>query len=55
MQGAALMRRSNCSAPVPPGNPGVRRKMCVIKKGGALENEVKKGGALENEAIKVIN
>ena len=29
--------------------------MCVIKKGGALENEVKKGGALENKGIKVIN
>ena len=34
---------------------GVRGKMCVIKKGGALENEVKKGGALENEGFKVIN
>ena len=41
--------------PIPPGSPGVKGKMCVIKKGGALENEVKKGGALENEAIKVIN
>ena len=25
------------------GSPGVRGKMCVIKKGRALENEVKKG------------
>ena len=40
---------------LPRGNPGVRGKMCVIKKGGAMENEVKKGGALENEGIKVIN
>ena len=34
-----LMRPSNCS------DPGVREKICVIKKGGALENE----------GIKVIN
>ena len=39
----------------PRGSHGVRGKMCVIKKGGALENEVKKGGALENEGIKMIN
>ena len=39
---------SNCSTP---GSPGVREKMCVIKKDGALENEVKKGVALENEGI----
>ena len=37
------MRRSNCSVPIPPGSPVVRGKMCVIKKGGALENDVKKG------------
>ena len=48
------MRRLNCSAP-PPGSPGVRWKMGVIKKGGALQNEVKKGGALQNEGIIVIN
>ena len=42
--------------PDPPrGSPGVRGKMCAIKKGGALENEVKKGGVLENEGIKVID
>ena len=29
--------------PTPPGCPGVRGKLCVIKKGGTLENEVKKG------------
>ena len=50
-----VMRRSNCSALIPPGSPGVRGKMCVIKKGGTLENKVKKGGVLENEGIKVIN
>ena len=34
--------------PHPPlGTPGVRGKMCVIKKGGALENEVKIGGAVK--------
>ena len=27
----------------PPGSPGVREKVCVIKKGGVLENEVRKG------------
>ena len=49
-------RRSNCSAPIPPtGSFGVREKMCVIKKGGALKNPVKKGRALENEGIIVIN
>ena len=44
------MRRSNCSAPIPPpGSPGVRRKMCVKNKGGALEYEgikvIDQGGA----------
>ena len=29
--------------PSPSGSLGVRRKICVIKKGGALENEVKIG------------
>ena len=49
-------RRSNFSAPIPPtGSFGVREKMCVIKKGKTLENDVKKGGAVENEGIKVIN
>ena len=28
--------------PTPLGQPGVRGKICVIKKGGALENEVTK-------------
>ena len=28
--------------------------MCVMKKDGALQNEVKKGGALQNEGIVVI-
>ena len=28
----------------PSGSPGVREKLCVIKKGGALEIEVKKCG-----------
>ena len=32
-----------CTHPPPPGSPGVRRKMCVINKGRALENEVKVG------------
>ena len=33
-----------CPHPLsPPGSPRVRRKMYVIEKGGALENEVKKG------------
>ena len=41
--------------PQPPGSPGVRGKMCVIKKGGTLESEVKKGRGVENEGIKVIN
>ena len=50
------MRRSNCSAPIlPPGSPGVRWKMGVIKKGEAPQNEVKKGGKLQNEGIIVIN
>ena len=49
------MRRSNCSAPIPPRQPRGQRKICMIKKGGALENEVKKGGAMENEGFKVIN
>ena len=35
-----FMRRSNCSAPSPRGCPGVKGKMCVIKKGGALEKRV---------------
>ena len=36
-----LMCRSNCSAPIPPpGSPGVRENMRVIKKGGALEKRV---------------
>ena len=46
-----IKRRSTCSDPI----PGVRGKICVIKKSGALENEVKKGGALGNEGIEVIN
>ena len=45
------MRRPNYSAPFPPCSPEVKGKMYVIKKGGALENEVKKGWALENEGI----
>ena len=40
---------------LPRGSPVVKGKMCVMKKGGALQNEVKKGGALENEGIWVIN
>ena len=36
----------------PPGQPRGQRKKCVIKKGGALENEVKNGRALENEVKK---
>ena len=35
-----LMRRSNCSAPIPPGSPGVRENIRVIKKGGGLEKRV---------------
>ena len=35
-----LMRRSNCSAPIPPGQTRGQRKMCVINKGGALEKRV---------------
>ena len=36
-----VMRHSNCSAPIlPPGSPGVRQDMRVIKKGGALEKRV---------------
>ena len=31
-----LVRRSNCSAPTLREIPWVRRKICVIKKGGAL-------------------
>ena len=34
------MRWSNCSNAIPPpspGSPGVRQKMCVINKDGALE------------------
>ena len=38
----SFMPRSNFSAPIPPGSPWVYRKMRVIKKGGAQENEVKK-------------
>ena len=37
------LRRSNCSALIPPGSPGVRVKICVIKEGVALEDEVKRG------------
>ena len=40
-----LIRRSNCSDPIPPGSPGVCGKMNVIEKRGALEKIV----------IKVIN
>ena len=51
-----FMPRSNCSAPIPPrGSSVVREKMCVMKKGGALEDKVKKGGKLENEGIKRTN
>ena len=51
-----LLSASHISLPPSPqGSPGVWGKMCVIKKGGALENEVKKGGVLENEGIKVID
>ena len=42
-------------SPSPRGSPGVRGKMCAIKKGEAPENEVKKGGALENGGIELIN
>ena len=36
-----IMRRSNCSALIPPtGQPRGQRKMCVIRKGGALEKRV---------------
>ena len=34
------MRRPNCSDPSPRGSLGVRGKMCVIQKGGALEKRV---------------
>ena len=51
-----IMRRSNCSAPIPPlDSLAVRGKMSVIKRGGAMVYGVKKGGAMENEGIKVIN
>ena len=43
-----FMRRSNCSAPIPPGQPRGQRKYACDKKGGALENEgikvINKGG-----------
>ena len=42
-------------SPSPQGSPGVKGKMCVIKKGRALEMKWKKGGALLKEEIKVIN
>ena len=36
-----IMRRSNCSALTPSrGSPGVKGKLCVMKKGGALEKRV---------------
>ena len=36
-----VMRRSNSSDPIPPpGSPGVRENMRVIKKGGVLEKRV---------------
>ena len=39
------MRRSNCSATIPPpGCPGVKAKNGVIKKGGATKSEVMLGG-----------
>ena len=37
------MHRSNCSDPILPGSPVIRGKMCVIKKGRELENDVKLG------------
>ena len=37
------------------GSPGVWGKICVIKKGGALENEVKGGRGTLKWGIKVIN
>ena len=47
-----IMRRSNCSAPIPlPGSPGVTGKMFVIKMGGALENEVKRGGQRQMKGL----
>ena len=49
------MRRSNCSDPIPSDSLGVKWKMGVIKKGGALQNEVKKGGVLQNEGNILIN
>ena len=50
-----LVRRSNCSAPIPPpGQPRGQWKNARDKKGRAQENEVKKGATPENEGIKVI-
>ena len=47
LQVSYMMRRPNCSAPISlPCSPGLTGKMCVIKNGGALENEVKKGGTV---------
>ena len=40
--------------PHPPRKPRGQKKLSVMKKGGALKNEVKKGGLLENAGIKVI-
>ena len=35
-----IMRRSNCSAPITPGQPRGQRKYACDKKGGALEKSV---------------
>ena len=45
LQVSYITRWLNCSTPIPLScSPGLTGKMCVIKNGGALENEVKKGG-----------
>ena len=40
--------------PPTPGSSGVWGKICVIKKGGALEMKSKEGRALQNKGIKAI-
>ena len=40
IKGELIMHLSNCSVPIPSGSPGVRGKMDVINRGGALENKV---------------
>ena len=51
-----IMRRSNCSAPIPPpGQPRGQRKNVCDKIGRGTGKLIKKGQVLENEGLKEID